>query len=320
MDRDGELVAQAKLENNVPAFTDFFSRFDEPMEVAMEATTDAHFIASVLGKLGLTVRLAHPRKLRLIAESSSKTDRHDAYLLADMLRMGRLPEAYLADAEMTQLRELSRGRQSLVKARTRIKNQISALLRRHGCKSPVKDKFSKLGREWMAGLQLPRISAMVLDTQLATMDTISAHIAEYDDELAEAAGHDERIQRLQQVPGIGKVFAPMIVAEIGSIMRFPSKIRFVAYCGLAPIVRQSAEKTYRGSLRHDCNHWLRFAFIEAAHSCQRSAGVYGDFYRQKAQERDESVAATATARRLCRLVFAMLWSEREYRADYEQVA
>jgi len=320
MNRAGEVVAQAKLENSMQAFTEFFRPFVRPMEVAVEATTDAYYIADMLYKLGLTTRLAHPRRLRLIAESSSKTDRHDAFILADLLRMGRLPEAYLPSAETMELREVSRGRQSLVRERTRFKNRVSALLRRQGCSCPVKDKFTKKGREWIAELELPRSIRMVLNTQLTVIDVLNAEIRKLDNELRKFARHDERIQRLMRIPGIGVVFAAMIVAEIGTISRFPSKIGFVAYCGLAPIVRQSGEKTRRGSLRHDCNHWLRYAFVEAAHSCARTKGAYARYYSDKAQERDSSVAAAATGRRLSRLVFAMLWSGQEYQPDRSRAA
>jgi len=324
LDQDGEIVAERNLNNDPFEFADFFNGvlgdFDGPIEAAMEATTDAYFVQVILDDLGIPVRLAHPRKLRLIAESSSMTDARAAFILADMLRMGRLPEAYLAPAEVLQSRELTRGRQSLVTSGTRYKNKVSALLRRHGCRCPVKDKFTKAGRKWMAGLQLPMLSAMMLRIYLKVIDMLGEFIAECNAKLREISDHDERIQRLQQIPGIAEVFGPMIVAEIGDIDRFWSKTKFVAYCGLAPSVHQSAKTTHRGSLRQDCNHWLRFAFVEAAQSCGRHPGPYGDYYQRKLEERDSKVAKVATARRLCRLVFAMLHSGEDYRADHNQAA
>jgi len=318
MDEPGQTIAERKLDNDVLVFANFFGQFDQPMEAAMEATTDAYFIQAVLEELQIPVHLAHPRKLRLIAESSSKTDRTDAHLIADFLRMGRLPEAYLAPSEVAEMRQLTRGRQGLVNTRTRLKNQVSALLRRHGCKSPLSDKFGKAGRAWMESLQLPMMAAMMLESYLAIIDVLSAHIAQCDSKLQELSRHDERIRRLQQIPGIAEVFGPMIVAEIGELSRFWTKRRFVAYCGLAPIVRQSADKTYTGRLRGDCNRWLRYAFIEAARSCARSPGPYRDYYQRKSEQRDKKVAAVATARRLSRLVFAILSSGERYRPDHAQ--
>ena len=313
-------MAERNLNNNPFEFADFFDSFNGPMEAAMEATTDAYFVQVMLDDLGIPVRLANPRKLRLIAESNSMTDRDAAFVLAFVLRMGGLPEAYLAPAEVMQLREITRGRKSLVTSRTRYKNKVSAMLRRHGCACPVKDKFTKAGREWLAGLQLPMLSAMMLRIYLTVIDMLSGFIAECDAKLCEISDHDERIQRLQQIPGIAEVFGPMIVAEIGEIERFWSKTKFVAYCGLAPTVHQSAKTTHRGSLRKDCNHWLRFAFIEAAQSCGRTPGPYRDYYQRKLEERDSKVAKVATARKLCRLVFAMLRSGEDYRADHNQAA
>ena len=286
----------------------------------MKATTDAHFIKVILAELDIPVRLAHPRKLRWIAENHSKTDAKDAHFLADILRWDRAPEAYLAPAEVLQLRELTRGRQSLVNSRTRHKNIVGAMLRRFGCKCPVKDKFGKAGREWLAGVELPGPAAMILDMKLNNIDLFSAQITECDVQLREASCRDERIQRLQQIPGIAEVFGPMIIAEVGEITRFLTKKEFVAYCGLAPTVRQSTNNTYRGSLRPDCNHWLRYAFVEAAHSCKKVPGPYRDYYLDKAEKRDKKIATVATARRLCRLVFAMLWSGEDYRADHGQAA
>jgi len=320
LDKAGDTIAERNLENDLLEFANFFAQFNQPMEAAMEATTDAYFIQALLDELQIPVHLAHPRKLRLIAESSSKTDRTDAHLIADLLRMGRLPEAYLAPSEVTEMRQLTRGRQSLVNTRTRLKNQVSAVLRRHGCKCPLSDKFGKAGRAWIESLQLPTIAAMMLDIYLAVIDVLSAYIAQCGSKLREISRHDERIRRLQEIPGIAEVFGPMIVAEIGEISRFWTKRRFVAYCGLAPVVRQSADKTYIGPLRGDCNRWLRYAFIEAAHSCARSPGRYRHYYQRKVEQRDTKVAAIATARRLCRLVFAILWSGERYRPDDAQAA
>ncbi len=321
LDQDGEIVAERNLNNDPFEFADFFdgvlADFDGPVEAAMEATTDAYFVQVILDDLGIPVRLAHPRKLRLIAESSVMTDARAAFILADFLRMGSLPLAYLAPAEVMQSRELSRGRQSLVVSSTRYKNKVSAMLHRQGLKCPVKDTFSKAGREWLAGLELPMISDMMLRIYLKVIDMLGEFIAECNAMLRQLAEHDERIQRLQQIPGIGEVFGPMIIAEVGDIQRFWDKTKFVAYCGLAPTVHQSAKTTHRGSLRQDCNHWLRFAFIEAAQSCGRHPGPYQDYYQRKLEERDSKVAKVATARRLCRLVFAMLHSGEDYRADYQ---
>jgi len=320
MDKAGDTIAERNLENDVLEFANFFAQCDQPMEAAMEATTDAYFIQALLTELGISVRLAHPAKLRLIAESSSKTDRSDAHLIADMLRMGRLPEAYLAPAEVRQLRELTRGRQSLVRTRTGLKNRVSALLRTYGQKCPLKDKFGKAGRAWLESLQLPTMAAMMLDIYLAVVDVLSAYIAQCDSKLREISRRDERIRRLQEIPGIAEVFGPMIIAEIGEVSRFWTKRRFVAYCGLAPIVRQSADKTYIGPLRRDCNHWLRYAFIEATHSCVKAPGRYRDYYQRKAQQHNKKVATVATARRLCRLVFALLWSGEHYQSDHAHAA
>ena len=310
LDEDGNTVAERNLDNDAYEFTSFFTGFKQPMEAVMEATTDAYFIQALLTQLGIPVRMAHPRKLRWIAESRSKTDAKDAHFLADLLRRGSVPEAYLAPAEVMQLRELTRGRQSLVSSRTSHKNRISAMLRKLGCKCPVKSKFGKAGREWLDSLELLGMSAMMLDIHLAVIDVFGVYIAKC----------DERIQRLQQIPGIAEVFGPMIIAEVGDISRFPAKENFVAYCGLAPTVRKSAETTYRGSLRPDCNHWLRYAFIEAAHSCKKCPGQYRDYYLDKVEERDKKVATVATARRLCRLIFAMLRSGEDYRAEPGQAA
>jgi len=320
LDEDGNTVAECNLDNDLDEFTCFFTGFDQPMEAVMEATTDAYFVNAMLTELGIPVRLAHPRRLRWIAESNSKTDAKDAHFLADLLRRGSVPEAYLAPAEVLQLRELTRGRQSLVNSRTGHKNRISAMLRRLGCKCPVKNKFGVAGREWLESLELPSAHATMAARDLVVIDMYDEQIAECDAELREVSRRDERIQRLQQIPGIAEVFGPMIIAEVGEISRFPAQENFVAYCGLAPTVRKSAETTYRGSLRPDCNHWLRYAFIEAAHSCKKCPGQYRDYYLAKVEERDKKVATVATARRLCRLVFAMLRSGEDYRAEPGQAA
>lgn len=98
----------------------------------MEATYGWEWLADQLTDAGFDVHLAHPLRTRAIAAARVKTDAVDARTLAHLLRSDLLPEAWIAPAELRDLRDLLRHRHALVGLRTSLKNRVHALLARQG--------------------------------------------------------------------------------------------------------------------------------------------------------------------------------------------
>jgi len=144
LDENGEIVEEVRVEN---ANLNDFARQYAGSKVAFEATTNYYHIHDTLSEY-LDVTVAHPGKLKLIANSDKKTDRSDAKELARVVRLGSVPESYVPTAEIRKARALVRGRQKLVENRTEYANKIHSLLSDQRITQELKP-LSVKGREFL---------------------------------------------------------------------------------------------------------------------------------------------------------------------------
>ena len=126
----------------------------ESPEVVLEATYGWYWAADVLADAGATVHLAHPLGVKGFAYRRVKNDERDARDLADLLRMGRLPEAWIAPPEVRGLREAVRHRCKLVALRSGLKAQVHAVLAKQGVQVPMSDLFGVGGQKLLDELAL----------------------------------------------------------------------------------------------------------------------------------------------------------------------
>jgi transposase len=207
--------------------------------VALEATTGADKIVSLLQSRGIRAVVANTRKPRSISEAKAKTDRLDARMLARLLVSGLLDEVWTPDERARTLRRLTNRRERLVRARTRAKNEAHGVLARNLCeRPPVTDAFGTDGRRWLASLELPIDERLTLDGCLRQVDFLDAEIAK------QALAWPE-VLRLMTVPGVNVQTAATFMAAIGDIRRFCSPRKLVSYLGLDPRVRQSGNTAAR---------------------------------------------------------------------------
>ena len=321
MDKEGqvELERRLYLEDCEDVF-EFFGGFDRcETEVAMEATVGWMWLADVLDGLGIRVHLAHMMGVRVIAQSRCKTDKIDARTLAQLLRTGYLPEAYLAARDVRDRRMTLRHRQGLIGWRTSAKNRVHALLARHNIHLPGSDIFGAQGRRALAGLQLPRQSGRILADLLEAIEFFTAQIRAVEKRLYGQLGEDRRVDLLRSMPGIGKLTAHYVLAEIGEIERFARPEKLVSYCGLCPSTRQSASVVRHGGVRGAGRSVLKWALVEAAHTAARRDSYFAAVFHRIANRRGRGKAYVAVARKMARVIWQMLTEERAYETRVKTV-
>ena len=138
---------------------EFASALPEGAKVAIEASTSGIFAYERLDERGIEVHLAHPVYVKPFAKKHVKTDKVDARVLAQLLRMDYLPESYVPGKEMRDLGVMIRHHASLVRLRTSIKNRVHALLTIEGIQtSEFSDLFGKRGMEFLRGVKLPQVT------------------------------------------------------------------------------------------------------------------------------------------------------------------
>jgi transposase len=250
--------------------------------------------------------LVHPQRVKAIASAKLKNDRVDSQTLAHLLRCDLLPESWKADAQTQARRQQVRLRATLVRQRTRLKNQVHAVLHQQGLRSPVTDLFGKRGRLWLGQVKLPPQARESVQTCLRMIDHYGQEIQKQNLQLREKAKQDQRVQWLTTIPGIGEISAMMVLAEIGDLARFTDKEALCSYAGLVPRVRESAGKAARSGITRQGSPWLRWMLVEAAQVATRTSPAAKRYYERLLRKKHKHVARVALARKLLIAVYAML--------------
>lgn len=283
-------------------------------EVALEATTNSDAIATLLRPLVRRVVVSNPRKTRAIAEAKVKTDKVDARILAQLLAADFLPGTWVADDRTRMLRRLVMRRTHLVRQRTRLKNQVHAILARNLVPTcPHADLFSGVGQRWLGRQDLPADEWRSVDALVRQLDFHGDELAEVERDIAIEAIDDPVVARLMTVPGIDVTVAISIVAAVGDFSRFDDPDRLVSYLGLNPRVRQSGNgPAVYGRITKAGPAQARGMLVEAAFSASRAPGPLRAFYRRVKDRRGFQVATVATARKMTVLCWHLISRGEDY--------
>jgi transposase len=249
-----------------------------------------------------------------ITQARAKTDRLDARTLARLLWSGELESVWMPDERCRVLRRRLARREQLVRSRTRVKNEIHAVLqRRLQGKPPCSDLFGVKGRRWLAGLELPLEERESVDAGVRHVEFLDAEIAAVERLIAQQALTWPEIRRLMTVPGVNLICAATFIAAVGDPRRFLSSRKLVAYLGLDPKVRQSGDAPARsGRISKRGSAAARWALVEAAWSVVLQPGPLHAFYDRTRARRGHGKAIVATARKLAIPFWCMLTRGEDY--------
>jgi transposase len=288
----------------------FLAGFKEAKFV-IESTGIWEFIYEGIERRGFEVVLAHPLKVRAIAEAKVKTDKVDAQMLAHLLRANLIPRSHIPPKDIRDLRQLVRQRAYLVHQATSLKNRIHAELLRRGVRRPeeLRKVFSKKHVAWMRSLRMATI-----DSCLDCLEGIQSQIEKMNSLLLEEFDSRREAQLIATIPGLGFYGALLILAEIDDIHRFSDPEKLCAYAGLVPKVHQSASTIYHGGITKNGSPHLRWILIEAVHVhthyCPGSD--LSRFHAKVARKRGKQKATVATARRMLHAIYRMLLTGERY--------
>ena len=292
--------------------------------VVLEATTNAWAIYDLLVTLVGRAVVAHPAKVKLIADARVKTDKIDVLTLAQLLRADMLPEVWVPPLHVRDLRALLSHRRRLVSLQTTAKNRLQSVLHRLNLRPPAGELFAHKQRAWWEALDLSPTERLRVDQDIATLDHIVPQIAAVDAELRRLSTSEhwaEHVPYLVQLPGIALLSAMTILGAIGDITRFPSSKQLVGYAGLGAGVHDSG-KTHRDkAITKQGRRELRFVLVEAARAAVQSHPYWKRAFAQLEKRIGEAKAIVAIARKLLIVVWHVLMAKSaDRRADAEQVA
>ena len=205
------------------------------------------------------MHLAHPLGVKGFRYRRVKNDVRDAADLADLLRMNRLPEAWIAPPATRELRELVRYRAKIVALRSGLKAQVHAVLAKAGVLIPVSDLFGVGGRQRLAKVPLGAAYVQRVISLLELIDALDAHETRFSVMVADKLVGHAGYQAIQQLPGVGPILGAVFVAEIGDVHRFADPARLCSWAGLTPRHHESDTVVRRGHITTQGSKLVRWA-------------------------------------------------------------
>lgn len=314
MDEKGKVLRRGVVQNSLDGVSKFVDGSGDETIAVLEATRNWTLMHDWLDEVVDGVKLAHPLKVRMIAEAKIKTDKIDSTTLADLLRCNLLPEAYVPTKPARDARQVLRQRMFFVRVQTMLKNRIRGIIDKHPeiGEPPREELFGKTGMEWLKEINLPEVDRKIVDGDLRLLEAVKERIRESDGLVEELAGKDERIKYLLSIPGIGIFFAVLLCHEIDNINRFRTDKKLHAYAGLVPSTYASGGKVFHGHITKQGNKWLRWAMVEAVWPAIRKDVSLRRYYERLRIKKGANCVKVATAKRLLTIVYRVLKENRYY--------
>jgi transposase len=314
-DRDGVVEQRGMVSNK----REEVQKFVEPYrtgKAVLESSRNWGVIYDWLEEILDDIALAHPLKVRAIAEARIKTDKISADILCDLLRSNLLPEAYVPSRETRETKNVLRQRIFFVRLQTMVKNRIHTIIDRHPeivSQAPdVTDMFGATGIRWLSQVVLPGQDNRLLASAVELLQAVRQKISESNEIVTELARDDRKVRLLRSIPGLGPFFSVVAANEIDDISRFDDEKKLCACAGLVPSTYASGGKVFHGRITKVGNKWLRWAFIEAVPPAIKHDADLFAYYQRLRMKKGNNAAKVATARRLLTIAYRVLRHKRLY--------
>ena len=301
----GEALEAVRILNDVDRLNSVIERAGEAPEVVLEATYGWYWAVDALQAAGAHVHLAHPLGVKAFEYRRVKNDLRDATDLADLLRLGRLPESWIAPPATRELRELVRHRAKLVGLRSHCKLEIHAVLAKCGIQVLISDLFSPRGRDLLERSVLPGPYAARVQSLLRLIENLEGEIELFTRLTRGRLAANPDYVAVQQLPGVGPILAAVFVAEIGEVTRFRNAPQLACWAGLTPKHRESDTKVHRGRITKQGSRLVRWAAVESVKRLGTNS-ITGAYKKQVADRRGKNIGTVAAARKQTEFIFYAL--------------
>jgi len=305
MTPEGDVLERVRISNDVDRLAAVIARAGDSPEVVLEATYGWYWAVDALRDQGAVVHLAHPLGVKAFEYRRVKNDERDATDLADLLRMGRLPEAWIAPPATRELRELVRHRAKLVGLRSHCKAEVHAVLAKCGIQVLMSDLFGVKGTELLDRLDLPAPYASRIRSQRRIMELLDFEIDHFAGMVRGRLAADPGYVAVQTIPGIGPTLGALLVAEIGDVTRFTRPEQLTCWAGLTPKHHESDTHVHRGRITKQGSRLVRWAVVESVQILPKTTRV-GQIRDQVAARRGRNIGVVAAARRQLEYVYYAL--------------
>ena len=317
-DYNDRRIKHKKLANRLPLLLDFLKPYKDRIgEIAVESTFNWYWIVDGLLDSGYKVNLVHPPKVIQYSGLKHTDDKHDAFFLAHLMRLGILPTGYIYPREFRGVRDLNR------KCRRFIEERTSHIL---SLKSFVNRQLgNQLNGYKVKTLKEEEIAEMFSDTNLQTIGLVDVHTIQYlshvikklEKKVLDQVKLRDYFERLLTITGVGKTLAVTILLEVGDIKRFPSPGDYVSYCRQVKSKRESNKKKKKkgSNNKKNGNTYLSWVYMEAACKAVRYSTRAKAYFNRKMKSGHIMVAYKSLAAKIARASYYMMRDNVDYNED-----
>lgn len=307
LDKGGELVKEMRIQTSEDGFAHLAKGIGKRSKIVMEASSSFYVAHDYFVGRGFDVKVAHPKKVKAIASARIKNDKLDAKTLARLLRADLIPEVYIPDGTMRELRELLQHRQGLVKMRTEAKNRAHALLTKRGLRHGFSDMFGKSGVMWLRSLDLGSVGNFEMRQLLSDIKHLGEQISRCEKRLWKYEKVLPEAKLAQTMPGMGRISSLMVMAGIVDAGRFPDGKKLASYAGMVPSLSQSGDRSRHGRITKEGSKFIREGMVIAAGAAIKQPNTkMRRFYDRVAKRRGANTAKVALARKMLVWLHIML--------------
>ena len=290
--------------------------------LVIEATSNTWDIYNIVAPLVSNTIVAHPGKVRQIAEARVKTDKEDLKRLITLLIADIVPEVWVPPIHVRQLRSLVSFRWRLSKQIIMSKNRLHSVIQSANLNPPQGKILADKNLSWWEQQEFSELTDFQVQLDRQIVEQLEAHKALIDQKLAELSNSDpwaDDIVFLMQIPGFGIIFSMIVLSAIGDISRFERPKKLVGYAGLGAGIHASGQKHQDKSITKAGRKELRWAMVEAAWGAVRSDPYWKTQYDRLAKFMHPNKAIVAIARKLLVAVWHILTNREPYRHFDEEI-
>jgi transposase len=320
-DEEGRILIEVRVDHRPGAIKEFLTNVPPGSPVAVETVGNWYWIVTEIEESGHVPRLVNAGLAKKRMGLTNKSDRLDARGLNVLQRNKTLPEVWIPSGKLRDLRELTRTRMYFVHFRTGLKNRFHAGLAKYCLRiDEATDIFAPGCRDELVALleDLPPQTRFAAREQLDWIDHLAEEVAYFEQRIGEVFEGSAEVELIDTLPGVGLILAVVIWLEVGDVSRFPSAGKLTGYSGTVPRLHQSGERLRHGPTRRDVNHYLKWAYVEAANAISRNRRHWPErhvvrLYERLRKRRGHAKAAVAVARHLGEATWWMLKKGEAYR-------
>lgn len=317
IDAEGKRVFSKKIPNDPELIVAALSPYTKKMSgIAVESTYNWYWLVDMLMEEGYEVHLANPSAIKKYEGLKHADDHHDAFWLAEMLRLGILPEGYIYPKHQRGVRDLLRKRGHLVRLRSSLIISLQNIITRTcGAKINVND-VKRLREDRISPLLCADEDVLLAGTtSKETIDHLTRQIQKVEKAVEGKIKLSSSYLRLPGLPGVGKILAMTIMLETGPVSRFPTVGDYVSYCRKVGSAWVSNGKKKGKGNKKNGNKYLAWAYSEASEFARRHDTQARAFYQRKARATNFMVAHQALAHKLARAAYYMMRDDVPFKAE-----